>query len=273
MAMRAFHILRSSVGVVIDAYNHFDAADGWAIASHIALSVLLALFPFLILVTTLAASFFGSAALADEVAQLLLDTWPDVVAAPIAREIRVVLTTARGDLLTISVALAIFFASSGIESLRIGLNRAYGRTERRYWFLLRLESIAYVLVAAIALLAMAFLVVLGPLLFATANRFAPGLEKFEWDITVTRYVVASALLIVALTIAHKWLPAGRRRLSDVAPGILATLIMWLAGGMVFGRYLAEFPSVYVSYYAGLASVAIALVFLYLTASIYVFGGE
>ena len=50
-------------------------------------------------------------------------------------------------------------------------------------------------------------------------------------------------------------------------------MLWLAGGMVFGRYLAEFPNVYVSYYAGLASVMIALVFLYLTASIFVFGGE
>ena len=271
--MRAWHILRLCVRVIVDAYNHFNAADGWAIASHIALSVLLALFPFLILVTTLAASFFGSVELADEVARILFDTWPDVVAEPIASEVRTVLTTTRSDLLTISVALAIFFASSGIESLRIGLNRAYGVIDHRYWFLLRLESVAYVIVAAIALLAMAFLIVLGPLLFATANRYAPALEKFEWDITVTRYAIASVALIVALAIAHKWLPAGRRTLGDIAPGILTTLALWLVGGMVFGRYLAEFPTVYVSYYAGLASVAIALVFLYLTASIFVFGGE
>jgi membrane protein len=271
--MRAWHILRSCVRVVADAYNHFNDADGWAIASHIALSILLAMFPFLILVTSLAASFFGSVELADEVARLLLDTWPDVVAEPIAREVRTVLTTTRGDLLTISVALAIFFSSSGIESLRIGLNRAYGIADQRYWFLLRLESVAYVIVAAIALLAMAFLIVLGPLLFETANRYAPALEQFEWDITVTRYAVASVAIIVALTIAHKWLPAGRRTLSDIAPGILTTLALWLIGGMVFGRYLAQFPTVYVSYYAGLASVAIALVFLYLTASIFVFGGE
>jgi membrane protein len=185
----------------------------------------------------------------------------------------VVLTTTRGDLLTISVALAIFFASSGIESLRIGLNRAYGMAEKRYWFVLRLESIAYVLVGAVALLAMAFLIVLGPLLFTTASRFAPALLPFEWDITVARYAVASAALVIALVVAHKWLPAGHRRFAEIAPGIVATLALWLAGGMVFGSYLAEFPNVYVSYYAGLASVMIALVFLYLTASIFVFGGE
>jgi membrane protein len=268
MASKLLHIPRLCFRVVADAYDHFTSADGWAIASHIALSILLALFPFLILVTSLAASVFGSPELADEVARLLLDTWPDEVAAPIAREIRVVLTTTRGDLLTISVALAIFFASSGIESLRIGLNRAYGMAERRYWFLLRLESIAYVLLGAIALLAMALLIVLGPLLFTTASRFAPALIPFEWNITVARYAVASVALIISLIVAHKWLPAGRRKFAEIA-----TLALWLAGGMMFGRYLAEFPAVYVSYYAGLASVMIALVFLYLTASIFVFGGE
>ena len=74
-------------------------------------------------------------------------------------------------------------------------------------------------------------------------------------------------------IAHKWLPAGRRRFREILPGILATLVMWLAIGIVFGRYLAEFAYTYVSYYAGLASVMIALVFLYWTASIFVYGGE
>ncbi len=273
MAMQLLSILRLCGRVVIDAYGHFNSADGWAIASHIALSILLALFPFLILVTSLAASFFGSTELADEVARLLLDTWPEEVSGPIAQEVRVVLTTTRGDLLTISVALAIFFASSGIESLRIGLNRAYGMDERRNWFLLRVESIAYVLIGAIALLAMAFLIVLGPLLFATASRFVPALLPFEWNITVARYAVASAALIIALFVAHKWLPAGRRRFAEIAPGIVATLVLWLAGGMVFGSYLAEFPNVYVSYYAGLASVMIALVFLYFTSSIFIYGGE
>ena len=36
-----------------------------------------------------------------------------------------VLTSARGGVLTVGVALALFFASAGVESLRIALNRAY----------------------------------------------------------------------------------------------------------------------------------------------------
>jgi membrane protein len=74
-------------------------------------------------------------------------------------------------------------------------------------------------------------------------------------------------------IAHKWLPAGRRRFREILLGIVATLALWLASGIMFGRYLAEFASNYVSYYAGLASAMTALVFLYLSASIFVYGGE
>jgi membrane protein len=101
----------------------------------------------------------------------------------------------------------------------------------------------------------------------------PALEPFGWVITFLRYAATSVILIVALVVAHMWLPAGRRTLSQVLPGILVTLALWLAAGAAFGRYLAEFAGNYVTTYAGLASVMIALVFLYTTASIFVYGGE
>jgi membrane protein len=62
-------------------------------------------------------------------------------------------------------------------------------------------------------------------------------------------------------------------LSEIAPGVMATLALWLIAGDLFGRYLAEFADAYVTYYAGLASVMTALVFLYVTATIFVLGGE
>jgi membrane protein len=264
--------MRRAFTVAIEAFYSFLEDDGWAIASYIALSTLMALFPFLILVTALAA-YLGSRNLADEVANLLLDTWPSEVAAPIAAEAHRVLSTARGDVLTASAVSSVYFASSGVESLRIGLNRAYDAVETRSWILLRLESIAYVLVGALALLALAFLVVLAPLMFATALKYAPWLAPLESTFTFVRFAVATSVITLALVLVHEWLPAGHRRFREIAPGILATLIMWLAGGILFGRYLAEFASTYVTYYAGLASVMMALVFLYLTASIFMYGGE
>ncbi len=255
-----------------DAFWRFVEDDGWAIASHIALSALMSLFPFLIFVTSLAA-FFDFKNLADETVQLMLEAWPAEVAGPMGGGIRNVLTQVRTDVLTFGVILAIYFSSNGIESLRIGLNRAYGVKETRSWYWLRMESIGYVLVGAAGLLALSFLVVLGPVLWLTAVRWVPALAPFGWVITFLRYAATSAILIVALVVAHMWLPSGRRALAEVAPGILVTLALWLAAGAAFGRYLAEFAGNYVTTYAGLASVMIALVFLYTTASIFVYGGE
>ncbi len=264
--------LRKAFRIAVDAMYAFADDDGWALASHIALSALLALFPFLIVLTALA-GFVGSADIADNLATLLLDTWPREVAAPLAREIHNVLGTTRGGVLTIGVALSIFFAASGVDSLRIGLTRAYNAKETRSWWLLKLESIAYVLVAAVALLALGFLIVLAPLVFATWLKYAPWLAPLEQQFTYWRYGIAGIVIVIALVVAHKWLPAGKRRFADIAPGVIVTLVLWLAGGILFGRYLAEFANNYVTMYAGLASAMIALVFLYWIAAIFIYGGE
>ena len=75
------------------------------------------------MVTALAGFFLGSKQLADEAARLLLEAWPPQVAGPIARDITGVLTNTRGDVLTFGVAFALYFAASGVESLRVGLHR------------------------------------------------------------------------------------------------------------------------------------------------------
>jgi membrane protein len=256
----------------MDAFWLFLDNDGWAIASHIALSALMALFPFLIVLTAFAA-VVGSDTLADTAAEILLEAWPKEVAGPITGEINRVLTEAHGGVVTIGVALAVYFSSSGVESLRIGLNRAYAIKESRGWWLLRLESIAYVLIGAVALIALSFFVILGPLIFNRALRYAPWIAPFENMVTFARLGAATLVLIMTLVVTHLWLPAGRRRLWEITPGVVATLLLWLAGGLLFGRYLAEFAETYVTYYAGLASAMIALVFLYYSACIFLYGGE
>ena len=119
--------------VVFDAFGHFNDDDGWAMASHLAVSSLMALFPFLIFVTTLA-GFLGADALSGAVVNLIFDTWPDRIAAPVAAEVRNVLTVQRGGFLTVSVIATAFFASNGVEALRTSLNRAYRVSESRGLF-------------------------------------------------------------------------------------------------------------------------------------------
>lgn len=255
------------------AYLKFNDDDGWAIASHIALSILTSLFPFLIFVTALA-GFFGLKSEADAATALIFENWPPNIAEPIAAEIRNVVTQPRGGLLTVGGLLAIFFSSSGVESLRIALNRAYNQRDQRPWWLLRLESILYVFLGAASLLAIAFLMVLAPLARALAEKHAPGLmRELEPLYGPVRYGITSSVVGVGVLAAHILLPAGRPRLLDLAPGFALTLLASLAFGAGFGAYLARFAINYVSTYAGLASIMMAIVFLQTLAVIFIYGAE
>ena len=255
------------------AFERFNDHDGWAISSHIALSGLMSLFPFLILVAALA-GFVGSTDLARGVADLIFETWPSEVAGPVAGEVRKVMTEQRRDLLTVGALLAVYFSSNGVESLRIGGTQMGGSGgAQRPWWLTRLEAIAFVLVGAIALIVFALLVVFGPLAWRAVVSEVPALRPLGPLIVTARFAVATIVIVVALLIAHLLLPGGRRSVTSVLPGIGATLVLWLVGGTAFGLYLESFATSYVSTYAGLASGMIVLVFLYILSAIFIFGGE
>jgi len=259
--------------LLYDAYLKFNRDDGWAIASYIALSILTSMFPFLIFLTALA-GFFGLRSEAEAARKLLFETWPASVAGPISDQISNVLTQPRGGLLTLGAVFAIYFASSGVEALRVALNRAYDLQETRSWWLSRLESILYVFLGAAALLAVAILLVLGPLAWKIAARYAPLIaQDLEPLFQPVRYGVTTGLLAISLFAAHKFLPADRRSFKLIAPGIALTLVASLALGVGFGAYLARFASSYISMYAGLASIVIAIVFLQMLAAIFIYGAE
>lgn len=263
--------IKKSYRVGLDAFNHFNNEDGWAMASHVALSTIMAIFPFMIFGTALA-SYLGADAFAETAVHLIFDTWPQNIAAPIAREVQNVLTEGRFDLLTIGVLAAAFFASNGVEALRISLNRAYRVADMRPWYVTRAQSLGFVLVAAFVFMAISFLLVLAPLAVSLARQWLPWMEATASMIENWRIVVAISVLIIGLAISHLWLPAGRRKLIEVIPGVALTIVCWLIAASVFASYLQRFAN-YVSTYAGLASIVIALLFLYIIAAIFILGAE
>lgn len=257
--------------IVWDAFGHFNNDDGWAMASHLAITALMALFPFLIFATTLA-SFLGAQAFSETAVHLIFDTWPEQIADPIAREVVSVLTVQRSDLLTYGVLLAAFFASNGIEALRTSLNRAYRVPETRNFIYRRIQSLAFVFIATVGFIVISVLLVFAPLIARFAEARIEWISPYMGTITLWRFVVASMTIVFGLVAVHKWLPAGRRRFVDIVPGIILTLIGWLVGSTVFATYLDNFSS-YTTTYAGLASIMIAVVFLYIVSAVFIIGAE
>jgi membrane protein len=246
--------------------------DGWAMASHLTLSALMALFPFLILVAAVG-GFLGAGDLADQAADFLFQVFPEDIAGAIYIEVQKVLSGPSRGLLTASIIVMIYLASSGVDAVRAALTRAYGsRPGRRFW-VTRLQTLGFVFLGSFAFLALALLGVLGPLIWTTLQRSFPDLVNFSDYFQAFRYIVVGSLLAVALTASHLWLPGrGDWRELRIWPGIVATLVLWWIATSVFAAYLETFANYY-STYAGLASIVTSLFYLYIMSLILIFGAE
>ena len=263
---------RRSVRVLVIAGGRLYQDDGWAMASHLTLSGLMALFPFLIFVAAIA-GFFGVGDLADQAAELLFETLPEDVAGAIADEVYNVLSGPGVGVLTISIVVMFYLASNGVEAVRAALTRAYGSEQSRSFWLLRLQSAGFVIIGALALLALALLGVLGPLIWNLLQRWFPNLVDFTGSFQIFRYVIVGSLLAAALTAAHLWLPGqGNWRHLRIWPGIAATMALWWVATTAFAAYLEGFAN-YISTYAGLASIVTALFYIYIMSLILIFGAE
>jgi membrane protein len=263
--------VRAIFKILTVAMLRFDRDDGWAIASHVALSVILALFPFLIFGTALAA-FVGNQGFSETAINVVFDAWPKSVAEPLTREINNVLTNQRGDLLTFGALAALIFASNGVGALRVALNRAYRVKDTRSWIKTRLQSLFFVLIGCAVLLSISFLLVLLPLAKSLATKHLPWMSDYLELGLYQPQLITTGVLSVGLLVCHKWLPAGNRTFRSTLPGIIFTLICWVPASLGFASYLEGF-STYISTYAGLAGIMIALVFLYLNAAIFIIGAE
>ncbi len=253
------------------AFFQFNKSDGWAISSHIALSLMMAVFPFLIFATSLA-GFFGSAERSDDIVNLVFEYWPDEIAEPIIKGVQVVLGQGHTGFAALGILLALFFASNGIEAVRIALNRAYGAQDRRPFWKQRLQSLVFVLCGSALLLLMSALLVFVPLYFAFIAKASPALHTSFFASDSLRFASAMAVLVFVVFSCHYWLPARKQKLRRIWPGIALTLVLWTIAASLFSAYLKIFAN-YSATYAGLASVMTAQIFLYIMGAILIFGAE
>jgi membrane protein len=263
--------LTASGRIVGAVAGRFAEDDGWAIASHMALSALTALFPFLIFVAALG-GVVGTPNLRAEIVRVIFESWPPAVAEPIASEVTKVLSRSRPALLTFGAILAFALAANGVEAVRTGINRAYRVRETRPFWLSRLEGLVFVVIGAAALVALSVLIVLWPVLWKTSVRWLPPLKDLAITAQALRYGAAFPILCAAILFAHLHLAAGRRSLAQIWPGALLTFALWTIGGWAIGTYFATFGP-YTRTYAGLAGAIAALFFLWFVSVVFLLGAE
>ena len=245
--------------------------SGFSMAGAVAFAFTLSLFPFCIFLGALAGTIGGRDLAAYAISQLF-NAVPDPVAVALAPEVERVMGQSQFGLLTLGAAIALFFATSAIESLRAALNVAYRIKEVRSIFWCLTQSALFVFATAAGMLVMSWGVIVGPALAATSDSAAVvwlinhGLFSFS-----TRYAIVLAVTTAQLFAYHIWLAAGRRRIRDVWPGVFLSVGLWLLAASVYSRWLTF--SDYTRFYAGLTQLLSALIFFQVTAMIVILGAE
>jgi len=256
---------------IVQAFYALFADSGFAMAGAVAYSFVMSFFPFCIFLGALA-GYFGGEPLAREAIARLFELVPEPVAQAIAPEVMAVMGRSRFGLLTVGAFIALFFATSAIESLRAALNVAYRVKERRAYLWCLLESMLFVVVSAVGMLVLTWGVVVGP---QVAARFKPDsllwLADTTWVALIARYAIVIAAIGIQLVAYHLWLAAGQRRLADVWPGVVLSILLWVIAAQLFASWLTI--NDYSRFYAGLTRIMSALVFFQVSAIIVIVGAE
>lgn len=257
--------------LVRESFYRLFADEAIPLAGNIAFRTVFSVFPFLIFLTALA-GFFGNDNLAEGVVTFLLSVAPARLVEPLVPEIRSILTVPRTGLLSLSALITIWSAMGGVDSVRVGLNRAYDIRETRSMWWLYFQNVLFVIGSAIFLLIFALLIVFAPIMIQLAETYAPALKGHFVTIEQLRYPIGITLLTLGVLFCHRVLPAKTLNVLEVLPGVVLTVVAWVVMSSAFSIYLVNFNT-FASTYASLSGVFAAMFFTYLAALVLILGGE
>jgi membrane protein len=253
------------------ALLHLINNDGFELAGYVAYTTILAIFPFMIFLTAVA-GFFGDEQAAESAIQLLFSYMPEQVAHTLAPVVSDVLTARNPSLVTLGAIGTLWSASSGIEALRLSLNRAYANIETRPFWIRRLQSIGFILLGSAGFLVLPLIIIAGPKLVEFASRYAPISDAMRVLVGPMRYVFGGAVMLLGALVLHRWLPNRSLRWRFLLPGALLSVVLVLSLAYLLSFYVANVNSFAVTY-GSLGGVIVTLLFFYVAALIFAFGAE
>ena len=236
-------------------------------AASISFSFFLALFPGVIFVFTLI-PFIPIDGFQHELFRLLRDVLPPNSFDAAYSTITDILTIKRGDLLGITVAAALFFATNGTLAL-IG---NFGQTihhlnVRGFW--------SQYLAAFWLTLALALLLIGGIAILALGEVWIPTLipgDSGLWLTALARWVVLRGLVLFAISLLFYYGPMRSAPWRFISPGaLLATVLVWLTS-YLFGIYVTDF-SRYNQLYGSIGTLIIIQLWIYVNAIGLIIGFE
>lgn len=250
---------------------------GWAeakidqvplLGAGVAFYAFLALFPALIALVTLYGLFADPAVIAEQVNSLT--ALPGEVRQLITDQINNQNQSALGWAAVLSIAVALFSASGGVNNLMTAVNVAYDEEDKRSFVKKRLLALALTAGAIIFLVIMLGLVAVVPPLVQSVFGDSPVVQFL---LLAARWIMLVVLVTAALAVLYRVAPdrdAPKMRWVSVGAGV-ATLL-WLLASIGFSVYVATFGN-YAKTYGVFAGIIVLLFWLWITSYAILLGAE
>ena len=258
-------------------YNMFNDLS-IDISGYIAYTSLLALFPFLMLVISVA-TYFGTGELTESALQQFYSVLPPEVVGAISPIVQEITEQQSGRILTLSLLAIFWISSSSIEAVREGINHAYGITERRSFLFRRVQAVFFVILASGSFLLASLLLIVLPVGLEIWQHLEvyfkklPNLpESLGLHMSILKLISAYLLIMLSFVGMYKWLPNRKNTIGECLPGAAISSGLWILSAALFSLYLQNFAR-YDVIYGSLGGIIVTLIFFQITASLILYGAH
>jgi membrane protein len=226
---------------------------------------ILALFPFILFTVATASLIIRPEQVQSVGAALARDTPPALAPILLAR-FEELTSRSRVGVLTFSAVAAVWSSTSGVASLVMALNSAYGVSDRRPQWKIYTTAFAVMLVAASVALLAAVMAVVVPI---AADQF-----RVSWQRLVAwlRIPVATSLMMIVWAAIYYVLPNVKQTVRSIIPGSVAGVLAWLAATLDFSFYVSHIADFGITYGA-LGGIVILLVWMWFSSLALMLGAE
>ncbi len=251
--------------------QEFQRDDALGLAAQLAYYLILALFPFILVLVSLMGTF-GSPELASTVLGYFRQVMPQPAYELIDKYTSDIISgqAKAPELFTFGILFTIWSASGAFAALINALNRAYDVQETRPFWKVRGMAILMTLGLSVLILVGVLLLVVGePIGRTIASVF--GLDKLfllVWDIV--RWPVALFFMVFTVALLYYFAPDVNQPFRWITPGGLIGVLLWVLASAAFNFYVDNFGS-YNKTYGSIGVVIILLLYLYISSLTILFG--
>lgn len=232
---------------------------------------LFSLFPFLIFVSMLIATF--------RIDPAFIDDFANVIPADILNLAKDYLAYINGiqskTLMITGLFLTLYFSSRAVNALTQAVNRAYRSKRRHSGFRDLFISCVFTILMMVSMILILALMIFGKNVLLWLINFAeiPFMSKefvYIWDFL--RYLIVAAYSLFLVTCIYYIVPNKRLPLRAVFPGAVCSMLVWLMLSAGFSYYVQNMGN-YSLLYGSLGAVMMLMFWLYWTGAILVMGAE